>query len=408
MAQAGKVHTQIRQLTKEIKSCQTLVLKTLKTIGQRFKKNGDVSFEKKVTEESAQIKKIFIQLHQRSNALEDTVASNNYLLEYKRKDLLVQTDELQDALDEISVQNKELTAQKIQISEQAEKLRLTHEEIIEKNAELEEKTASLMDQADYLHEANQTIIQMHAEVQRQKTEIEEKSQELMALNQEKNNLIGIVAHDLKSPLNQIKGLVTIVKMTSKTMDGEALSCLDMIEKSASRLNDMIAKILDVEAIESKQLNLKLETVNLSNVLEELSNRYLVSARQKQVIIFNTIESDVFVEVDRGYVEQVFENILSNAIKFSPSFRNVYVNLHQQDGKAIAEIKDEGPGLNAEDKKKLFGKYQKLSAKPTGNETSTGLGLSIVKKFVEAMKGEIWCHSEEGHGASFFVTFSSPS
>jgi Signal transduction histidine kinase len=124
-----------------------------------------------------------------------------------------------------------------------------------------------------------------------------------------------------------------------------------------------------------------------------------------VVIFNNIESDVYVEVDRGYADQVFENILSNAVKFSPSFRNVYVNLHQQDGKAIAEIKDEGPGLNSEDKKKLFGKYQKLSARPTGNETSTGLGLSIVKKFVEAMKGEIWCHSEVGSGASFFVTFS---
>jgi signal transduction histidine kinase len=71
---------------------------------------------------------------------------------------------------------------------------------------------------------------------------------------------------------------------------------------------------------------------------------------------------------------------------------------------MCEVRDEGPGLTEEDKKKLFGKYQRLSAMPTGNESSTGLGLSIVKKFVDVMNGEIWCESEHGKGASFFVRF----
>ena len=97
-------------------------------------------------------------------------------------------------------------------------------------------------------------------------------------------------------------------------------------------------------------------------------------------------------------------MISNAIKFSPANKNVFVKLKCESGKGIVEIKDEGPGISAEDKKKLFGKYQKLSARPTGNETSTGLGLAIVKKFVEAMQGEIWCESDEGKGASFFVGF----
>ena len=211
-------------------------------------------------------------------------------------------------------------------------------------------------------------------------------------------------HDLKSPLNQIKGLVTIVKMSTDPSNTEALHCIDMIAKSATRLNELIAKILDVEAIESKKINLTLEKVNLSIVLKNLANRYIPSARQKQIEIFCSLEEDVYVQVDKEYVEQVFENLLSNAVKFSPSFRNIYVNLSAKDGKVLGEIKDEGPGLSDDDKKKLFGKYQKLSARPTANETSTGLGLSIVKKFVEAMNGEIWCESTEGKGASFFVAF----
>ena len=401
---ASKAQRKIRQLAKEIRSSKSALIKSFSKIKQEPGKSKNKPLEKWVHQEKEKIKKEFIELEQKANSLEDFISSNDYLLEYKRKDLLLQTDSLQDALDEISIRNHELLEQKIQITEQTEKLKSAHEEILEKNHELEQQTESLLDQTDYLHEANQTISNMHAEVQRQKMQIEGKNDELLALNMEKNNLIGIVAHDLKSPLNQIKGLVTIVKMSTDPSNTEALHCIDMIAKSATRLNELIAKILDVEAIESKKINLTLEKVNLSIVLKNLANRYIPSARQKQIEIFCSLEEDVYAQVDKEYVEQVFENLLSNAVKFSPSFRNIYVNLSAKDGKVLGEIKDEGPGLSDDDKKKLFGKYQKLSARPTANETSTGLGLSIVKKFVEAMNGEIWCVSTEGKGASFFVAF----
>lgn len=404
MAKVTKGQSKIRQLAKEIGTRKSSILKAFTKIELGLAKTKEKTLEKWVHQEKEKIKKEFIELEQKANSLEDFISSNDYLLEYKRKDLLLQTDSLQDALDEISVRNKELVEQKIQITEQTEKLKSAHEEILEKNHELEQQTESLLDQTDYLHEANQTISNMHAEVQRQKMQIEGKNDELLALNMEKNNLIGIVAHDLKSPLNQIKGLVTIVKMSTDPSNTEALHCIDMIAKSATRLNELIAKILDVEAIESKKINLTLEKVNLSLVLKNLANRHIPSARQKQIEIFCSLEEDVYAHVDKEYVEQVFENLLSNAVKFSPSFRNIYVNLSAKDGKVLGEIKDEGPGLSDDDKKKLFGKYQKLSARPTANETSTGLGLSIVKKFVEAMNGEIWCVSTEGKGASFFVAF----
>ena len=404
MAKVTKGQSKIRQLAKEIGTRKSSILKAFTKIELGLAKTKEKTLEKWVHQEKEKIKKEFIELEQKANSLEDFISSNDYLLEYKRKDLLLQTDSLQDALDEISVRNKELVEQKIQITEQTEKLKSAHEEILEKNHELEQQTESLLDQTDYLHEANQTISNMHAEVQRQKMQIEGKNDELLALNMEKNNLIGIVAHDLKSPLNQIKGLVTIVKMSTDPSNTEALHCIDMIAKSATRLNELIAKILDVEAIESKKINLTLEKVNLSLVLKNLANRHIPSARQKQIEIFCSLEKDVYAQVDKEYVEQVFENLLSNAVKFSPSFRNIYVNLSAKDGKVLGEIKDEGPGLSDDDKKKLFGKYQKLSARPTANETSTGLGLSIVKKFVEAMNGEIWCVSTEGKGASFFVAF----
>lgn len=373
-----KVQTQIDQLAREMEACQALILKSYDKVTSLAGQFTPTKFKKEADAEGDRIRAKFLQMAKKMESLKDSVASSNDSFEVKQKNLQVE----------------------------AELLKISHQKVLEKNSELEQQTESLLDQTDYLHEANQTITNMHEEVQRQKTEIEAKSRELEALNQEKNNLIGIVAHDLKSPLNQIKGLASIIKLTNTQMDAEAIHCIDMIEKSATRLNDMIIKILDVEAIESKKLNLNIESVNLSKLLADLVERSNVNARQKQVEIFCKLEPNVMAEVDKGYTEQVFENVLSNALKFSPAYRSVYVRLKKQDGMALAEIKDEGPGLNAEDKKKLFGKYQKLSAKPTGNETSTGLGLSIVKRFVEEMNGDIWCESEAGNGASFFVKFSA--
>ncbi len=145
-----KVQTQLSQLVKDVKACRSAILKSVKKISLQAANPGTRNLKKLTTDENVSINELFKKLEQRAYSLENSVESNNYLLEFKRKDLLVQTDSLQDALDEISVRNKELQAQKIQISEQAEKLKLSHREILEKNNELEQKTESLLDQADYL------------------------------------------------------------------------------------------------------------------------------------------------------------------------------------------------------------------------------------------------------------------
>ncbi|HYG02868.1 MAG TPA: ATP-binding protein [Chryseosolibacter sp.] len=335
------------------------------------------------------------------NKTKDTLMSDNILLEYKKKDLLILTQKLEEAYEEISEKNKELIQQQQKIYDQAEKLNAVNQQVLEKNKELELQKEALLDQSDYLHEANEAITVMNEQLQTQKDEILHKNEELLNLNNEKNNLIGIVAHDLKSPLNQMKGLLTLIKMTSK-LDEETQQYIGMLESSTNRLTDMIGKILDVEAIDSKKVNITLERINLTEILSNLVQRFEVTAQQKSIELISSIQEDVIIEADRMYSEQAYENLISNAIKFSPANRKVFVNLTTENGKAKGEVKDQGPGISDEDKKKLFGKYQKLTAKPTGNEISTGLGLSIVKKFVDAMGGDIWCESEAGKGASFFI------
>lgn len=241
-------------------------------------------------------------------------------------------------------------------------------------------------------------------ISNQRDEIIRKNEELNNLNIEKNDLISIVSHDLKSPLNNIRGLINIIKLPPLPPENRAVEYIDLINQSTIRLSNMIEKILNIEAIESKKTNIKLEKINLSEVVHATVNRFEVEAARKQIQLHTSITKNVMIKADESYIDQVIVNLLSNAIKFSPKGKNIFINVTTSKNKALVEIKDEGPGISEDDKKKLFRKYQKLSNVPTANESSTGLGLSIVKKFVGAMKGEIWCESEVGKGASFFVRF----
>ena len=108
--------------------------------------------------------------------------------------------------------------------------------------------------------------------------------------------------------------------------------------------------------------------------------------------------------DSTHIHQVVENLVSNAVKYSPYEKNIYINLVSKDNSANIEVRDEGPGIPEHEQTQLFQMYRKLSTTPTGDETSTGLGLSIARKFVEAMHGKIWCKSQLGIGTSFFVQF----
>ena len=103
--------------------------------------------------------------------------------------------------------------------------------------------------------------------------------------------------------------------------------------------------------------------------------------------------------------QIIDNLVSNAVKYSPPGKNIYVQVRQFEGGVRGEVRDEGPGISAEDQKRLFGKFARLSAQPTAGEHSTGLGLAIVKRLVESMKGKVWRESEIGRGAAFIVEFS---
>lgn len=251
--------------------------------------------------------------------------------------------------------------------------------------------------------ANKKIQKQAEEIAHKNEELEKKNEELMELNNEKNYIIGIVAHDLKSPLNNLKGLLEVFKVKIGGLNDEQAKYHDLMMKSIDRMKGMIHRILDMSAIEQKELNINLKDMDLAELVRSVLADKVEVANNKKLSIVTQFEPKPYLaKVDGEYYFQVMENLVSNAIKFSPQNKNIYIVLKESNGHIVTEVKDEGPGIAPEDKSKLFKKFQKLSARPTGGESSTGLGLSIVKKYVEAMKGSIRCESEQGKGTSFIV------
>ena len=236
-------------------------------------------------------------------------------------------------------------------------------------------------------------------------EIIQQNEQLVALNEEKNELINIVSHDLRSPLNQIKGLASIIKMINPKLNEETTNSIDLINDLVDRQLDMITKILDTNAIDTNNSNVQLTVVGINQLINEVVNTLKVIASNKHIEIQLALSnSEPCIEVDKNYLIQTLENVLSNAIKFSPKNTRIKISTDKIDGKVRISVEDEGPGISAKDMKHLFERYTKLSAKPTNNEASSGLGLSIAKKYMETMNGKIWCESNEGKGAKFILEF----
>ncbi len=176
-----------------------------------------------------------------------------------------------------------------------------------------------------------------------------------------------------------------------------------ITMASKRMYGIVKNLLDVHTIEQGKLVNKPENVDLDHTILALIENHRLHAGKKNISIkLENRSPGTTILIDPFVINQVMDNLISNAIKFSPAGKEVTVELQAHAGRIRLQVADQGPGLTAEDRKKLFGKFARLSAAPTGDENSTGLGLSIVKKLVDGAHGTIECVSEPGRGALFVV------
>lgn len=254
--------------------------------------------------------------------------------------------------------------------------------------------------------------QQAQEIELANTALQEKNQMLEHLNTEKNEFLGIAAHDMKSPLAGMMMNVGLMRRHYDKMSTEELmKQFTSLEQTIRRMSDIISNLLDINAIETGNMKLTMSEIDAVPLVEQYVQEYHDRARAKNITMnFSTDAEKLFVLADASALAQVVDNLLSNAVKYSPQSKSVFVRLLKRDSRVRLEIQDEGHGITPEEIDKLFGKFVRLSARPTGGEDSTGLGLSIVKKLVEAMNGKVWCEShtesDTNTGATFIVELPS--
>lgn len=275
---------------------------------------------------------------------------------------------------------------------------------------VEKRTSEISKQKEELQKQSEELQKAYEEIKVKNIAIEEAFEhltnsfsKLSDLNREKDGIISIVAHDLRTPLNNIEGLIQLVSMDGNLNDDQK-DYITKIRSVVKHGNEMIRDLLDINQAKNLTPELKITELPLADFMTswEVNFEKSLSAKNQKLLLSGAYK-DVVLHTDAGLLSRILDNLMSNAIKFSEKNTSIYIEL-QPNGEFLAiKIKDEGPGISSEDQQKMFKPFTRLSAKPTDGEPSNGLGLSIIKSLCQQLGGKISVESELEVGTTFTVT-----
>jgi len=239
---------------------------------------------------------------------------------------------------------------------------------------------------------------------KRQNEIQKQNEQLVQLNEEKNQFLHIAAHDLRSPLSSLVGVADLLEYSDETDSESKESYIQIIKQSTGRMINMIDDLLDVNTIEKGLNGEDFKTIDVLPITKSLAKIYRNRAEAKNITLEKNFENrPLYIKADESHLRSIIENLLSNAIKFTSPGGRVTFKTAKDNNRVIISIQDNGPGISDEDQEKLFNRFSKLSNKPTGNESSTGLGLYIVKCLTDELGGKITFETAVGEGTTFTVS-----
>jgi signal transduction histidine kinase/CheY-like chemotaxis protein len=228
---------------------------------------------------------------------------------------------------------------------------------------------------------------------------------LQRANGFKNEILGTVAHDLKNPLGVILGrteMLTELISTGASKEG-ITSQIDHIRDATKRLTSMVDHLISDAMADAFDITIRREPVDIAALVNDVADANQLLAVNKQQTINVSAPSNIVTMCDTDRIREAIDNLLSNAIKYSPIGGRISLVVTHEDENTVIRVADEGAGLSPEDLGRLFGRFQRLSAKPTAGESSTGLGLSIVKRIIDMHGGEVTANSDgPGQGSTFTI------
>ncbi len=295
------------------------------------------------------------------------------------------------------------------------------------NSQLALKLYKKIDEEHVEHLENQLMLQteqidIHSEIEKIKSEAETErlnnltlhealekvkklNQKLHDANREKNDFMSLVIHDLKNPLQNIRSTIRVLGSITDTKTSNEYA--QNVLAQTDRMFNLISRLLDYRAIDDGRLKIKQSRFKTGDIFKEIMCNLNPRALEKNLkMTFHNECGDKELETDYIILYQIMENLVSNAIKFSPVNKNIALKSYITASGITFEVADEGPGFTKSDMKKVFSSFARLSAQPTANENSTGLGLSITKKLSELIGGKIELESREGKGAKFYFALKT--
>lgn len=254
------------------------------------------------------------------------------------------------------------------------------------------------------NELYEELSRLNNELINRERELARKSAALERLSAEKSRMVAIAAHDLRNPLTVISSYADLLKLDG-ALEGEHLGFLDEIAQSARFMMELVEEMLDSSRLESGYIDVDLQDIDLVTAMHHAATINRIRAERKQITI--TFEQQVeraVIQADPVKLRQIINNLVGNAIKFSPARTNVAIRVRCTDGHAVVEVEDEGIGIPGENLVAIFEPFKTLGTSGTAGEKSTGLGLAIVKQLAALHGATIEVESEEGRGSLFRVAF----
>lgn len=269
--------------------------------------------------------------------------------------------------------------------------------VIRRIREMNELETKLAKSYLKIRRQKEEIGKQHEDILAQKEELEEKNRILQELNDKKNHLVSVVSHGLRNPLTSSLCVMDLLETEEESLTDQQKEYIKLIHSGLRRMNSMINQTLDVDIIQLRRIKLKKEKINLAEVFGELRENFRYTLSIKKLAL-NCNLQDLYIDADRNFIYVVFDNLLSNAVRFSPPGKSIYVSMEREGNEVKTTVKDEGPGISDTALLTLFDKPQ-IHERPADRS-----GLLIAKKYVEVMNGRIFLESKTATGTTFTVLF----
>lgn len=251
-----------------------------------------------------------------------------------------------------------------------------------------------------------TRARRHIQEYQRKTAAKNKIHSLNKQNESKTRFLGVASHDLRNPLVSIRGISQFLESEKfGELNESQREMVNTIIAASESMLTLVEDLLDVSKIESDHMDINCEEIAPAELLEHASKLHLPTAEKKSINIdFIDKTEKAMALIDRKLVSRVIDNLVTNAIKFSPANTNIHLAADRENDWITVTIDDEGPGIPEDEFGKLFKEFSRTSNLPTGGESSSGIGLYVVKRIVQRHNGEVTvCNRPEG-GSSFKVKF----